>query len=341
MTAPIDRPWLHSYAPGVPADIEPVTGTLVDLIDDAVSTYRRKPALEFFGRETSYRDLGDQVARAAEGLRRLGVKHGDRVALVLPNCPQHVVAFYAVLRLGAVVVEHNPLYTDRELRHQFEDHGAKVAIAWDKLVDRLAELPARHPLRHVVCVDMTEAHAASASGSRCGCRSRRRRRRGAPLTAHAAGRAARVAVEARSSRPTASAQADPRPALDDTALLQYTSGTTGSPKGAILTHRNLRSNAEQGRAWVPGLVDGERDLLRRAAVLPRLRPDALPDLRDEHRGDARAVPEVRRRPGARRRAKKPRRRSCRPCRPIYERLAAAAASAASTCRPSRFAISGR
>ena len=136
-----DRPWLHSYAEGVPADIEPVSGTLVDLIDGAVADHRSRVALEFFGRETTYRDLGEEIARAAEGLRKLGVGAGDRVALLLPNSPQHVVAFYAVLRLGAVVVEHNPLYTDRELRHLFEDHGATVAVAWDKLVDRLRALP--------------------------------------------------------------------------------------------------------------------------------------------------------------------------------------------------------
>ncbi|MEB0303608.1 AMP-binding protein, partial [Mucilaginibacter sp. 5C4] len=80
-----------------------------------------------------YTQLGEQISRVANGLMRLGVKPGDRVALVLPNCPQHVVAFYAVLRLGAIVVEHNPLYTERELRHQFEDHGARVAIVWDKV----------------------------------------------------------------------------------------------------------------------------------------------------------------------------------------------------------------
>ena len=85
---------------------------------------------------------GDQIERAAEGLRLLGVQKGDPVALVLPNCPQHIVAFYAVLRLGAIVVEHNPLYTPRELRHQFEDHGARVVIAWDKVVETIQAFPA-------------------------------------------------------------------------------------------------------------------------------------------------------------------------------------------------------
>ena len=127
----------------------------------SVSAFARRPALEFFGAVTTYRELGDQITRAAEGLRRLGVRKGDRVALVLPNCPQHVVAFYAALRLGAIVVEHNPLYTARELRHQFEDHGAKVAIVWDKTVDTIADFPSDLRVEHIVSVDLTEAMPAS------------------------------------------------------------------------------------------------------------------------------------------------------------------------------------
>src|ERR687897_2988627 len=149
------RPWLAHYAEGVPHEIEEPTQTLVDMIDDAVARFGRRTALEFFGAETSYRELGEQIARVAEGLRRLGVNAGDRVALVLPNCPQHVVAFYAVLRLGATVVEHNPLYTPRELRHQFEDHGAKVAIAWDKVCATLQDFPADVHLDAIVSVDIT------------------------------------------------------------------------------------------------------------------------------------------------------------------------------------------
>ena len=122
------RPWLSAYADGVPAEIDPVDQTLVDLLSASVSRYPKEVALEFFGRQTTYAELGERVERVANGLRKQGVVAGDRVALVLPNCPQHVVAFYAVLRLGAIVVEHNPLYTARELRHQFEVHGAVAAI---------------------------------------------------------------------------------------------------------------------------------------------------------------------------------------------------------------------
>ncbi|MBC9936520.1 MULTISPECIES: long-chain-fatty-acid--CoA ligase [unclassified Leucobacter] len=248
------RPWLAHYAEGVPHDIAEPTETLVDMIDDAVARFGPKVALEFFRNETSYRELGEQIARAAGGLKRLGVRAGDRVALVLPNAPQHVVAFYAVLRLGAIVVEHNPLYTARELRHQFEDHGATVAIVWDAVADTVAEMPSDIRPRHVIAVNLTRALPF---GKRLALR--------LPIAK------ARAARDALTQRVTAKGVLDwdrvtggralskryPRPKISDVALLQYTSGTTGSPKGAILTHRNLRANAMQGRAWVPGLREGE------------------------------------------------------------------------------------
>ena len=100
MTIDSARPWLGSYAPGIPHDIEPATGSLIDLVRDTAQKYPKAVALEYFGAETTYEDMVDEIQRAAEGLRRLGVKKGDTVALILPNCPQHVVAFYAILRLG-------------------------------------------------------------------------------------------------------------------------------------------------------------------------------------------------------------------------------------------------
>ncbi|KAA9084957.1 long-chain-fatty-acid--CoA ligase [Microbacterium radiodurans] len=254
MTAFETRPWLSAYAEGVPADIAEVTQTLTEMMAASVAEHGDRAALEFFGAATTYRELGDRIDRAAEGLRRLGVAAGDRVAIVLPNCPQHVIAFYAALRLGAIVVEHNPLYTPRELRHQFEDHGARFAIAWDKVVDTLAEFPSDLRLERIVSVDITRALP----------RSKRMLLR-LPI---ARARASRAQLTEKPSAKDITPWRDlvahrrlsarvPGPGLDDTALLQYTSGTTGSPKGAVLTHRNLRANAMQGRAWVPGLVEGE------------------------------------------------------------------------------------
>ncbi|WP_022891454.1 long-chain-fatty-acid--CoA ligase [Agromyces subbeticus] len=257
-----DRPWLDHYAEGVPPTIDEPTQTLVDMIDDAVHRFRRQTALEFFGAETSYRELGAQIASAAEGLRRLGIGPGDRVALVLPNCPQHVVAFYAVLRLGAIVVEHNPLYTPPELRHQFEDHGARVAIVWNNVADTVAEFPRDIRPEHIVAVDLARALPF---GKRMALRlplPRARRSRAALTTTP---RARGLVPWERLTSRRAIAKRHPRPSLDDTAVLQYTSGTTGTPKGAVLSHRNLRANAMQGRAWVPGLVEGDEVFY---AVLP-------------------------------------------------------------------------
>ncbi len=151
------RPWLSAYSDGVPAEIDPVDQTLVDMLSASVARYGKDVALEFFGRTATYTELGEQVERVANGLRKHGVVAGDRVALVLPNCPQHVVAFYAILRLGAIVVEHNPLYTARELRHQFEVHGAVAAIVWDKVADTVAEMPSDVRPRTIVSVRMPDA----------------------------------------------------------------------------------------------------------------------------------------------------------------------------------------
>lgn len=254
------RPWLASYAPGVPHDIEEQHGSLIDLVEESARRFPGKVALEFFKRTTSYADLQEQILRAANGLRKLGVGAGDRVAIVLPNCPQHIVAFYAVLRLGAIVVEHNPLYTPRELRHQFEDHGAKVAIAWDKSVATLQDFPADVKVDAIVSVDLTRAMPRSTRLALALPVAKARESR-AKLTTAVRGTTKwddLVGTRKLSTR-------HPRPSTDDIALIQYTSGTTGTPKGAVLTHRNLLANAAQARAWVPQIRRGDNVVY---AVLP-------------------------------------------------------------------------
>lgn len=260
MSIDTPRPWLASYAPGVPHDIEEQHGSLIDLVEESARRFPGKVALEFFKRTTSYADLQEQVLRAANGLRKLGVGAGDRVAIVLPNCPQHIVAFYAVLRLGAIVVEHNPLYTPRELRHQFEDHGAKVAIAWDKSVATLQDFPADVKVDAIVSVDLTRAMPRSTRLALALPVAKARESR-AKLTTAVRGTTKwddLVGTRKLSKR-------HPRPSTDDIALIQYTSGTTGTPKGAVLTHRNLLANAAQARAWVPQIRRGDNVVY---AVLP-------------------------------------------------------------------------
>ncbi|MBF4551814.1 long-chain-fatty-acid--CoA ligase [Pseudoclavibacter sp. VKM Ac-2888] len=254
------RAWTAFYAPGTPKDIEVPTGSLPDMLAEIAERFPDKPAIEFFGAQTTFSELQDQVLRFAQGLRRIGVKRGDRVALIMPNAPQHVVAFYAVLRLGAVVVEHNPLYTRDELRTQFEDHGAEIVIAWDKAAPTVQSLPHSLGIRHVIAVDVTKGMPlktqlllrlpiAKARASR------------AKLSAKAPGT---VPFEKLAKQQLLDASI-PTPGPEDLASLQYTSGTTGNPKGAMLTHRNLWSNARQGAAWMPEFTAGNETIY---GVLP-------------------------------------------------------------------------
>jgi len=260
MTTDSARPWLDSYAPGVPHDIDEQTGSLADLIAESVRTYPDNVALEFFGATTTYAELGDKIERAAEGLRKLGVKAGDPVALVMPNSPEHVAAFYAILRVGGIVIEHNPLYTEREMRHQFEDHGAKVAIAWTKAVATLQDFPADLALDTIISIDITKGMGAlTRFALRLPIKKARESR--AVLTERVQG----TVLWTDLVKNEAIAASIPRPSVTDVALIQYTSGTTGHPKGATLTHLNLAANAAQARAWVPTVERGTSVVY---AVLP-------------------------------------------------------------------------
>lgn len=248
--------WADSYAPGVPLHLDYGDTTVLDLWERSTQQYPDRPALDFLGRVSSYAEVAEEVSRVAGGLHALGVRPGDNVALVMPNCPQNVVAFFAVLRLGAAVVEHNPLYTAAELRHPFVDHGARVAIVWDKMVPVIEQVRAGSALEHVIAVDMTTRLPWT--------------KRLALRLPIAKARAARdkltsPAPEAMTWAQLASAapldESHPRPDKDDVALLLYTSGTTGVPKGVPLLHRNLVANVIQGRAWVSGLEEGKESFL--------------------------------------------------------------------------------
>ncbi len=235
--------------------------TVPDLLIGAVATVPDNVALDFLGATTTYRELAAQVDRAAALLAAAGVRAGDRVALGLPNCPQHVVAFYGALRLGAVVAEHNPLAAPAELRAQLDVHGARVVVCWERSLDKVVpdgDLGGRT----VLSVDLT---AALPRRSRLLLR--------LPLPAARSQRAAMRAPvpagvlswerELRRIPPLPGTH--PGPEQGDTAVLLHTGGTTGTPKAVVLTHRNLVANVAQSAAWVSGLRHGAEVF---SAVLP-------------------------------------------------------------------------
>ncbi len=249
-------PPLAGYGPGVPRKIQVPEVTLIEVLNAASRDHGPKPALDFFGRVTSYADLRAQVTAAAQVLRDAGVTPGDRVALLLPSCPQAVVAFYAVLEAGGVVVAQNPLYTSDEVRRLFLQHEATVAVVWDKAADALAALDLPAPPR-VFTVDMSRAMPPL---KRLALRlplAKARAARTAMTTTTRVGAswddAVRAALRKAPSAPAPAHAGDPR----DVALLLFTGGTTGAPKAAMLTHRNLVANVTQSRAWVPHLKEGE------------------------------------------------------------------------------------
>ena len=249
-------PWADSYAPGVPLHLDYGDTTALDLLERSAEDHPDRPAIDFLGRVSTYAEVAYEVRRVAGGLHERGVRPGDNVALVMPNCPQNVIAFFAVLRLGATVVEHNPLYTAAELRRPFVDHGARVAIVWDKVVPVIEGLRDGSNLEHVIAVDMTTRLPWS---KRLALR--------LPLAKARAARdqltspAPHVEQWAELARSAPLDGSHPRPDKDDVALLLYTSGTTGVPKGVPLLHRNLVANVIQGRAWVSGLREGEESFL--------------------------------------------------------------------------------
>ena len=258
------------YQPGIPATIEVPDSDLSELLETAARFYPDRVAIDFLGWTTTYRELLAASERAAQLLADAGVRAGDRVALIMPNCPQHVVAVYGALRLGAIVAEHNPLAPADQVRAQLDHHGARVVVAWEKAVDLVTDPAAEHdpsvdPLagRTVFAVDLARALPAHLRAALKLPVAKARATRASMKAEHLPAGVRSWDIEvARAPRLAASW---PHPAGSDVAVLLHTGGTTGTPKAAMLTHTNLRANANQAIAWVPMLHEGGENFL---ALLP-------------------------------------------------------------------------
>jgi long-chain acyl-CoA synthetase len=263
-----ERPWLGSYPPGVPADCDFPQVPLTRLLDDAAAAFPGVTALSAVATTgvsspTTYRQLRDLVNRFAGGLAGIGVSPGDRVALVLPNCAQHVIAFFAVLRLGAVVVHCNPVANSDELRTQLGDSGATVVVCIDRVAPTVLALRAETEVSTVVVTSLIES-LSTAARARLYAPLPKTRKQRARLAADVPDDPAvvRFRTLVRTGQPAGQAEIDP---AHDVAVLQYTGGTTGAPKAVMLSHANLVANSYQMRLWMPEAMPGQEVTL---AVLP-------------------------------------------------------------------------
>ena len=253
----LDRPWLRAYEPGVPATLTYPDQPLYHFLDEAAATYPNRPALIFLGRRIAYRSLADQVNRFANALLALGIQKGDRVAVHLPNSPQFVIAYYGALRAGAVVSALSPLYTESELEHQLNDCGAETIVTLTLTYNHIKAIQPRTAAKRLIVTNIKDYFPPQLRMLFTLFREKKEGHRAAvqpgdlllpALLRHHADTPPSVDVQA-----------------DDLALLQYTGGTTGLPKAAMLSHRTLATNVVQAASWNTAAQEGREVIL---GVLP-------------------------------------------------------------------------
>jgi long-chain acyl-CoA synthetase len=248
------KPWIRSYETGVVPTIEYRDILIPQYLEQATRDFPDNTALVFQGFKLSFRELKDMVDRFAGVLRSQGVGRGDSVAILLPNVIPCVVAYYAILQVGGIVVMNNPLYSDRELEHQFNDSGSKLLVTLDLLVARMVKLREKTGIKTIVYTSIGDYLPFA-------------KRLLFPLVAKKRNLAADV-------QPAPGVlkfkdlldKTQPAPGLetltmDDVAMYQYTGGTTGVSKGVMLTHRNLSYQIQQITAWFPGFRRGQEMML--------------------------------------------------------------------------------
>jgi long-chain acyl-CoA synthetase len=260
MTGGHARPWLDSYPASVPRSLEPYPSLSVfGMLEASTRRFGDRPAIAWFGRRLSYRSLLGEVERFSAVLDALGIGRGDRVALILPNSPQFVIAYYATVRLGAAVVGNNPLYTTREMEHQLRDAGVSAVVVLDRFHRAFAPVFRSVGVRNVIVTRITDYMPFPIRRLAPLKLRRDAKKEGEPWPP--VPRGAPVTWWRRLMRSVGSA---PPPALvdpgSDVAGFVYTGGTTGVSKGAMLSHRNLVANALQAKAWL-SLRDGQEALL--------------------------------------------------------------------------------
>lgn len=251
----MEKIWLKSYAETTTAELEFEDITVYDALARSAGKYPDNPALYFQGAAISYKQLDDLVSRFAQALKDLGVKPGDKVALLLPNIVQMVVAYYGVMRAGGIVVSNNPLYTNPELEHQFNDSGSTYLVCLDLLVPRMLELRNTTGIRKIISCHIRDYLPFPLK------QLFPLLKRQMHLKTPAAAEVYEFTDLVDKSAAIPGNRIHKPSSMDDTAVIMYTGGTTGVSKGVELTHGNISYNCQQGKAWFPELKDGNETVI--------------------------------------------------------------------------------
>jgi long-chain acyl-CoA synthetase len=257
----MERIWLKSYPRGVPADIDPNQyRSLIELFDTSIRQYADRPAYHSMGKTISFGELEKLSRDFGAWLQAKGLAKGARVALMMPNCLQFPIAMFGALRAGCTVVNVNPLYTARELEHQLKDSGAEVIVILENFASVLQQVKSRTPLKHVIVTSLGEM--LGVKGLIVNLVVRKVKKMVPPYELPGALGFKEVLKDGNSKKLTT-----PPLGHEDIAYLQYTGGTTGVSKGAVLTHRNVIAALLQYKAWLAPATGGERQVIITALPL--------------------------------------------------------------------------
>lgn len=257
----MDQAHAH-YSEGVPTEVDPITTTIDHVLFSAAKDFPERVAIDFLGREYTYAEILDEVQRAAQVLKMVGVRRGDVISAILPNCPQHYVLFYAAMALGVTVAEHNPLAPTSQIDEQIELVEAKVVVGWEQTLEKLI-VDGDFKGRTYLAVNLTKALPRKSQlllklPVKAARQQRNKLRGKVPSGVHSWDN------QVRHNAPL-NFDLEQGPDTESLAVLLMTGGTTGTPKAVQLSHRNLLSNTKQTEAWLVGFERGKETV---GAVLP-------------------------------------------------------------------------
>ncbi|KYD21412.1 long-chain-fatty-acid--CoA ligase [Caldibacillus debilis] len=255
-----ERPWLKWYPKEIPHHLQYEEVSLQETLRRTAKKFPDRPAVHFMGKEVPYRKLFESSLKLANYLRKIGLQKGDRVAVMLPNTPQTFISFYGILFAGGIVVQVNPLFTEREIAFQLKDAGAKFIIVLDMLFNRVKNVEKETDLRHIIVTGIKDY--LPFPKNLLYPMVQKRQKTVPPKVEHAGRHHLFAEIMKRAEAKDIPDEVNPK---EDVAILQYTGGTTGFPKGVMLTHFNLYANAKMCDAWMYKFKEGEGATL---GVLP-------------------------------------------------------------------------